>query len=114
MDPRRHARWYDQPAIRLARECGDGPFDLATIADIDRAQLHPEWGRYSLNGSELADPRRRRRVSKDRHSRHARRDLFEQFQPFSTDAVFIQQEARGITARARQARNVAGANRVND
>ena len=34
MRPRRHARWDDQAAIRLARKCNDGPFEFTTITHV--------------------------------------------------------------------------------
>ena len=42
------------------------------------------------------------RISKDRYSRYARRDLLEQFEPLSADAVFEKHEAGGVAARASQ------------
>ena len=42
-------------------------------------------------------------ISKDRHSCHVGRDLLEQLQPFSADAVFEKREPGGIAARPRQA-----------
>jgi hypothetical protein len=35
-------RRHDQAAIRPARECSDVALDLAGVAHVDRAQLHPE------------------------------------------------------------------------
>ena len=58
------------------------------VAHVDRAQLHSERRRHGLDGAELADPDGYRGIPKDRHSRHARRDLFEQLQPFPAHAVF--------------------------
>ena len=53
-------------------------------------------------------------IPKNGHSSHPRRDLLEHLQPFAAQAVFEHQEAGGIAARARQARNEAGADRVDD
>src|SRR5262249_9914388 len=53
-------------------------------------------------------------IPKNGHSSHPRRDLLEPLQPFAAQAVFEHQEAGGIAARARQARNEAGADRVDD
>src|SRR5262245_7926135 len=113
MNRLRRASGYDQPAIRLACECRDGPFDLATITHVDRAQLHPKGWRHGLDCGELADPGCGGGVAKDRHSRHTGRDLLEQFQPFPADAVLVNQEACGIGARACQALDEGGADRVN-
>jgi hypothetical protein len=50
----------------------------------------------------------------DRRSRHARRDLLEQLQPFPADAVFESHETRGVAARPRQAVDEAAADRIDD
>ena len=71
-----------------AREVTTDAFDLAGIAHVDRAHLHPERRRHGLDDGELADPRGYGGIPKDRYSRHARRDLLEQFQPFPAQAVF--------------------------
>ena len=44
----------------------------------------------------LARPGGYVRVTNDCRSRHFWRDLFEQFQPFSADAVFEQKETGGV------------------
>ena len=51
-------------------------------------------------------------IPKHRPSRHARRDLLEQLQPFSADAVFELGKTRGVAARTRQAVDEAGADRI--
>jgi hypothetical protein len=53
-------------------------------------------------------------IPKNGHSSHPRRDLLEHLQPFAAQAVFEHQEAGDIAARARQARNEADADRVDD
>jgi len=64
--------------------------------------------------AELAGAGRYGRFSKDRRARHAGHDLFEQLQPFPGDGIFEIGEARGVAARARQALDVASADRVGD
>jgi hypothetical protein len=49
---------------------------------------------------------------KDRRSRHARRDLFEQLQPFPAQAEFEHHETGGVAARPRQAIDEAGGDRI--
>ena len=66
---------------------------------IDRAHLHHERLRYGLNGGELSTPGRIGRIPKDSHSRYARRNLLEEFQPFSTKTVFINHKAGNVAAR---------------
>ena len=75
MNHRQRARRHDQTAIRGAREGRDGALDLARVAHVDRAHLHPERRRHGLDGGELADPGGYGGIPKDRRSRHARRDL---------------------------------------
>jgi hypothetical protein len=53
-------------------------------------------------------------VPKDGCARHARCDLLEQFQPFSTDGVFELDKSGGVAARPRQTIDEAGADRVGD
>jgi hypothetical protein len=53
-------------------------------------------------------------IPKDRRSRHARRDLLEQIQPFPAQAIFILDKAGGVAARPRQAIDEAGADRISD
>ena len=79
-----------RPPFERAREGRDGALDLAGVAHVDRAHLHPERRRHGLDGAELADPGRYGGIPKDRRSRHARRDLLEQLQPFPAQAVFEQ------------------------
>ena len=43
-----------------------------------------------------------------------RRDLFEQFQPFAAQAVFVVHETGGVAARPRQAVDEAGPDRIDD
>ena len=88
MKLRRRARRHDQTAIRRAREGRDGALDLAGVAHIDRVDLHPERRRHGLDDAELAGAGGYGGIPKDRHSRHARRDLLEQLQPFPAHAVF--------------------------
>jgi hypothetical protein len=53
-------------------------------------------------------------IPKDRRSRHARRDLLEQLQPFAADAPFVRDEAGRVAARPRQAIDKAAADRIGD
>src|SRR5262245_52541593 len=84
MNQRRGARRYDQADIRGARERCDGTLDLASVARVNGAQFHSEPRRHPLDRGQLPDPSRNCCIPKDRYSRHAWRDLFEQFQPFLT------------------------------
>jgi len=53
-------------------------------------------------------------IPEDCHSRQARRDLFEQLQPFPGRAVLESHEAGGVAARPRQAVDEAGGDRIAD
>ena len=114
MNDRQCACRHDQAAIRPARECRDGALDFAGIAHVDRAQLHPQRRRHDLDSAELPDPGGDGRIPKDRRPRHAGRDLFEQLQPFSAHAVFVNREPSRVAARLCQARDETGADRVDD
>src|SRR5262245_26803926 len=97
------ARGHDQPAIREPREGRDGALDLASVAFVERADLHPERGRHSLNNPELGGAGGYVGIAKDRDALHAGRDLLQQLQPFSADAIFEKHEPGGVAARPRQA-----------
>jgi hypothetical protein len=66
-----------------------------------------------LNHGELGDPGTVHWVSNNRNARHLWRDLFEQFKPFSTQAVFELGEPGSVAARARHAFDVSGPHRIN-
>ena len=56
LDGRRHARGYDQTSINRTRECRDGAFGLASVAQVEWAHLYADRPRHGLNNGELADP----------------------------------------------------------
>src|ERR1700738_3763727 len=114
MNRSRGATRYDQAAIRRAPECGESLLDLARIAHVDRAHLYPERRRLSLNGTELGATGLIGGISKNSCSLQARRDLLEQFQPFSACTVFKPHEAGRVAARLCQTRDAASTNRVGD
>src|SRR5215468_1143810 len=62
----------------------------------------------------LTDPRAHSGVPKDRCSLHAGRDLFEQLEPFSAEAVLEWGKSTGVAARTCQALDEPSANRVDD
>jgi hypothetical protein len=82
------ARRHYQPAIRGARDGRDAARDLAGVAHVDWAHLHPQRRRHGLDGGKLIGSGALAGISKDRCSYHAWRDLFEQLQPFPGYAVF--------------------------
>jgi hypothetical protein len=53
-------------------------------------------------------------LARDRRSGHARRDLFEKFQPFPAQGVFELNKAGGVSAGMRYGFDEAGANRIGD
>src|SRR5262245_58810687 len=106
------ARRNDQAAIRGGRECCDGALGLGRIAQVNRAQLHAQRWRRSLNGGVLANYFRDGRIAKNGRAGHARSDLLEQLQPFCADAVFELGETGDVAAWPRQASNEAGTNWV--
>jgi hypothetical protein len=64
---------------RVRSDRGDGALNLAGVAHIDGVHLHPERWRRSLDDAELGGAGGYGGIPKDRHSRHARRDFFEEF-----------------------------------
>src|SRR5262245_12423266 len=101
MNRRRGAPRHDQPSVRGAREGREASLNLGRVADVNRAKLHAERRRHRLYGGPLADPARDAGIAKDCRTRHARRDLLEQFQPFRTEAILEADETSGIAAGSR-------------
>src|SRR5262245_6292203 len=114
MSRRQRAPSYDQAAIRSAREGRDGALDLGRVAHVDRAHLDPERWRRCLDGAPQSNAGGYGCIPKDRRSRHARRDLLEQFQPFPAQAIIILDKARGVAARPREAIDEARADWIGD
>jgi hypothetical protein len=85
MTRRGRACRHDQAATGRAREGRDGTLDLLGVAHVDGADLHPERRCRGLDDGKLAVSGSLRSIPKDRHSRHARCGLLEQFQPFRAD-----------------------------
>src|SRR5262245_57578851 len=94
MNDRQRAPRHDQAAIRGARERGHDALDLACIAYAEGAYLHPQRRRHGLDGAPLAKPGGQGGIANDRRSRHVGRDLFEQLQPFTADAILPPGRAR--------------------
>src|SRR5262245_34266403 len=114
MDRRSWTAEHDQAAIRALRKRRDGPLDVAGIAHVEGAHLHASRRRQRLDYSKQAGTGRDSGLTKDGRSRHAWGDLLEKFQPFPPDRILEYGEAGRVAAGARQALDVAGANRVAD
>ena len=84
------------------------------IAHVDRAAPPPRATAPRPGLRRIGRSRRICEIPKDCRSRHARRDLLEQFQPFAAQAVFEDDETGGVAARPRQAIDEAGADRIGD
>src|SRR5215475_13509957 len=102
----------DQPAIRSACKIGHGALDVFAILPTERAHLHLKQPRSGLDRTELADTRSRRGFSNDSDTRHIRRNLLEQFEPFRANFVVENSEPGYVTARLRQTGNKAGTDRI--
>src|SRR4029078_2883256 len=94
-------------AVQL-REARDVALDLAGIAQVDRAQFHPERLRRRLDRAELPGPRRPEGFPQHRGTPDVVRPFLEQLQPFAADRIFEIGEARDVAARTRQVADVAG------
>ena len=101
VDRRRRAGRQDQAAIGGLREGRDGALDLGRVAQVNGGYVHANRRRHRLDDSELADPGSYGWITKDRRSRHTRRDFLEQFQPFPAQTVFEHHKAGGVAARPR-------------
>src|SRR5215467_1503101 len=89
----RPAPRYDQTPVRRAHEGRKGALSLMWGAHVDWVYLDAERRGQGLDDAELADSGGVRGISKDCYSRNARRNLLQQLQPFSAQAVFIRHEA---------------------
>src|SRR5262249_1572351 len=74
----------------------------------------PQLRGSGLNGAHLSGPAGLGGIPQYRYPRHARRDLFEQLQPFPADAVFEQEETGDVAARPRQAFDKTSADRIDE
>src|SRR5262249_22949080 len=103
-----------QPAIWGARKVRDCTLDLARVAQFDRLYIYAGRRGHRLNYRKLADPSGYGRIPQCYYSRETGCDFFEQFQPFSTEAIFELHEAGGIAARLRQTIDEAGTDWIGD
>src|SRR5262245_46112527 len=110
----RPAPRHDQTSVRRAHEGRKGALSLICVAHVDWVYFHVERRRQGPDDAELADSGGVRGISKDCHSRYTRRDLLQQFQPFSAQAVFVRHEAGSVAARPRQAVDEACTDRIAD
>jgi hypothetical protein len=74
---------------------------------IDRNGLHPACGRHRLDHGKLRYPNAARRIAQHNDPRGARRNLEQQVEPLTSEAVLKLCEARNITARPRHALDIA-------
>jgi hypothetical protein len=114
MKRRQRARRQDQAAIGGLREGRDVALDLGRVAQVNWGHVHANRRRHGLDDCKLADPGGYGCIPNDGRSRHARRDLLEQFRPFPAQNVFEHHKAGSVAARPRQTFNVAGADRIGD
>src|SRR6185437_6867320 len=99
---RQRTRRHDQTAICEMRKRRYRSLDFVRIAYINSAHIYTEWGRHRLDNGELSDPPGYRWIAKHCCTGNARCDLFQQFQPFSTQTVFKGHKAGHIAAWSRE------------
>jgi len=84
---------------------------ISPVPRADGAHVYAKRRCRGLNYSKLADLRDGS-IPQHRHPFYARRDLFEQFQPFRADAVFERRKSGDVAAWAREAVNKSSADRI--
>src|SRR5262245_40281000 len=105
---------HDQAAVRGACEGRDTALDLSGIAYIDRSDFDAELRCNCLNDGELADSGTTGGITKHCRSCHAWRNLLEQFQPFTGQAVLKLHEACDIATWPRKTFDEILAGRVDN
>src|SRR6516225_3331703 len=101
-------RQADQAAAWLARLGGDGFFDPRIIVHQSKRDGHPERRGGGLDrAAEECDRRRSIRVENDGDPGDTRRDLLEQFEPFSHQRRVKGAEPGDVAAGSREALNKA-------
>ena len=88
------------------------PFIVALMTDLLDISADDTLLRLNVYSLSLKNSTGYGRIPKNCHSRYVRRDLFEQFQPFRTDAEFELGKTGGVAARLSQARNKARSDRI--
>jgi hypothetical protein len=76
----------------------DGAIAERRIVRIDWRKFHGVRRCHRLDHGELADPVPARWITEHPDPRHVRRNLLEQFQPFSGEAVFKLSKASDVAA----------------
>ena len=105
---------YDESAVRLACQYGEGPLDIGVSMNGEGRQFHAERWRARLDLAPEEVGGRIRRIVDDADSRDARRDLLEQFQLFCRDRQLEQCEPCDIAAGPGQTHNETPADWIGD
>src|SRR6516225_2113717 len=101
-------RQTDHAASRLARQGGDSFFDPRVVVNRSKRHGHPERRAGGLDrAAEECDRRRSIRVENDGDPGDTRRDLLQQFEPFSHQRRVKGAEPGDIAAGSREALNKA-------
>ena len=79
---------------------------------VDWPNVNADCRRYRLDNCKLSDPRRYVWIAKDCCTGNAGCDLFQQFQPLSTQTIFELHEACDVAARLRQTIDKSRADRI--
>src|SRR5262245_53295053 len=109
-------RWWpdnDQSSVRPCRKATDAALDLVGGVHAYGSEFDIERSSCGLNRGKAARPGRDGGIPNDPHSLEVRRNVLEHLQPLGTDAEFIGQEPRGVTAGPGQAFDPPAADRIN-
>src|SRR6516162_2905270 len=98
----RGVRGYEQTAVRRARERLDTPFNVDIVFDRRRHEFNSERGRDRLRRAQEIVVGEPLWIGDECCSGQGWRNLLEHSQPFSGDAVLVQQKARDVSPGPRQ------------
>ena len=103
-----------RPPFAERAESRNAALDLTGIARVDRTHLHAEQLRCAPYGAENCDQARIAGVAEYSDAYHVRCNLPEEFKELPAQTVFINHEARRVTARVCHGLDEAGTDRVGD
>ena len=105
-------RCHNQAAVCYPCKCRNAALYFGGLMQVDWPNINASCRRYRLDNSKLSHPRRYVWIAKHYRTGNAGCDLFQQFQPFSTQIIFELHEACNIAAGLRQTIDKSGTHRI--